>query len=881
MKKIRKALSVCLVLLLMMTSFPMVDIADFDIGITASALDAAGNCGENAAYTFDSETGELVISGEGAIEAEAFHSNKEILKTTIESGITEISDSAFCECDELATLVVGSDVTIIGDNAFADCGSLTDIYYDGIEEEWNAISIGENNDELKNATIHFAEVPECGHANVTLVPQVDATCTENGVIEYYYCADCDGKLVLKEGFYEYLDGSEEIPSLGHGHTLGFDEISAVPATCTADGNTAGKYCKDCGEYYDGYEVIASEGHKWSENYVIKDGDYHGNQCSACGEFSDVEAHKYKPIDSTPATCVNKGTKIFKCDCGDEFLTTIPVSTEHQWGEWSETVAPTCTEKGTEIRRCTVAGCSASEEQDIDAKGHTTVFVPLADSTCQSEGTAEHYMCSACSTLFKDAEALYTITSKDLIVAKKAHIFTDYKLVKYATCTEKAVERAYCDSCATATDERSVGEVIPHEFKNYVSDGNATCIEDGTLTAVCEICKTEKDTVADVGSKDKAPHSPDDAGVVCKLCNKYIGCVHTYTDVKYIIRTPTCTANGIKAIYCTKCHANKPGTEETLPATGHKWDDGEIIRTSTCSEKGLQLFRCTNFNCDAAETRELPLADHDYKEVITYATCTEDGYSTFTCTKCSASYIDKAVKAYGHMFDVYYYDEGSATCYKDGTKTSTCANACGATKTITDEGSKIDHVMTDFKVIKQADCLNDGEEEARCLYYDKCGYSELVPVDAYGHEYVYNSGYEATCTKDGRVEGASCVRCKYGADILVIPAKGHDYPIEWSELLSPDCLSKGVRIKICNSCNNLISEVIPQSGHFDEDGNSICDVCGKDVTVDELEPSDKPEEKPCDCDCHAGGIKEFFFKFINFFAKIFDKSKRTCKCGKSH
>ena len=230
MKKIRKALSVCLVLLLMMTSFPMAGIADFDIGITASALDAAGNCGENATYTFDSETGELVISGTGAIEEEAFHSNKEILKATIESGITEISDRAFCECDELATLVVGSDVTIIGDNAFADCGSLTDIYYDGIEEEWNAISIGENNDELKNATIYFAEVPECGHANVTLVPQVDATCTESGVIEYYYCADCDGKLVLNEGFYEYLDGSEEIPSLGHGHTLGFDEISAVPAT---------------------------------------------------------------------------------------------------------------------------------------------------------------------------------------------------------------------------------------------------------------------------------------------------------------------------------------------------------------------------------------------------------------------------------------------------------------------------------------------------------------------------------------------------------------------------------------------------------------------------------------------------------------------------
>ena len=949
MKKIRKALSVCLVLLLVLTSIPVVHMTDFDIGITASALDATGQCGENVTYTFDSETGELVISGEGAIEAEAFHKNKEILKVVIESGVTVISDKAFCECEELAEIVIGDDVTIIGTNAFftcqkldniawgsgltkinigafaccsslttlefpsnmdfigfaafedcvnlesivmpnsvttigeyafVDCINLTDVYYNGSEEEWNAISIGKNNDELKNATIHFAEVPECGHANVTLVPQVDATCTENGVIEYYYCADCEGKLALNEGFYEYLDGSEEIPSLGHGHTLGFDEISAVPATCTADGNTAGKYCKDCGVYYDGYEVIASEGHKWSENYVKMDKFNHGKKCSVCGEFSELAEHESELVESIPATCVSEGIKIYQCVCGYEYLITIPVITEHQWGEWFETAAPTCTEAGSEIRRCTVAGCSKSEEQTVAALGHTLTNIPMVDSTCEKEGTAEHYKCNVCGNLFSDEEGKIATAPDELVIAKKAHTYTKYEIVKNATCTTQTLERAYCDACNKATDERYVGELLPHVFKNYVSDKNATCIEDGTLTAVCENCKTATDTVADTGSMATAPHTPDDTGVVCKLCDKYLGCMHTYTTEKFITRTPTCTANGVKAMYCTKCYINKPGTEEILPATGHSWDAGEVIKESSCSEHGLQIFRCKNINCEAAETKELPLAEHNYKEEIIEATCTEDGYSIFTCTECKSNYVDKAVKAYGHMFDTYTYDEGTATCYMDGTKTSKCANACGATKTITDEGSKIDHVMNEFKVIKAADCLNDGEEEARCLYYEKCGYSELVPVDAYGHDYVYNEGYEATCTEDGRVEGASCIRCNYGADILVIPARGHDFPIEWSELLAPDCLSRGVRVKICNDCNYLKSEVIPQTGHYDEDSNRICDICNKDVTVEELEPTDKPE-KACDCNCHAGGIKAFFFNFINFFAKIFDKDARTCKCGKSH
>lgn len=38
---------------------------------------------------------------------------------------------------------------------------------------------------------------------------------------------------------------------------------------------------------------------------------------------------------------------------------------------------------------------------------------------------------------------------------------------------------------------------------------------------------------------------------------------------------------------------------------------------------------------------------------------------------------------------------------------------------------------------------------------------------------------------------------------------------------------------------------------------------------------------CDCNCHAGGIKAFFFNFINFFKKLFSKDARTCKCGAKH
>ena len=37
---------------------------------------------------------------------------------------------------------------------------------------------------------------------------------------------------------------------------------------------------------------------------------------------------------------------------------------------------------------------------------------------------------------------------------------------------------------------------------------------------------------------------------------------------------------------------------------------------------------------------------------------------------------------------------------------------------------------------------------------------------------------------------------------------------------------------------------------------------------------------CSCNCHAGGIKAFFFKIMNFFQKLFGQNK-ICACGVKH
>ncbi len=108
---------------------------------------------------------------------------------------------------------------------------------------------------------------------------------------------------------------------------------------------------------------------------------------------------------------------------------------------------------------------------------------------------------------------------------------------------------------------------------------------------------------------------------------------------------------------------------------------------------------------------------------------------------------------------------------------------------------------------------------------------------------------------------------------------HTYPNDWSVIVEPDCETKGINVKICLGCNNLITQVLPKSDHTDKNNDYKCDNgCGYEF---EKPASDKPSEKPCDCDCHKGGITAFFFKLINFFIKIFDKSAGICECGAKH
>ena len=272
-------------------------------------------------------------------------------------------------------------------------------------------------------------------------------------------------------------------------------------------------------------------------------------------------------------------------------------------------------------------------------------------------------------------------SEDIPILSHTHNFnvesaTDKYLATAATCTEKAKYYYSCSCGEKGTETFEYGEALNHSFTNYVSDNNATCTEDGTKTAKCDRCD-ETNTVTDVDSKLN----------------------HSFTN--YVSdNNATCTKDGTKTAKCDRCN-----------------------ETNTVTDAGSKLNHSfTNY-----------LSDNN-------ATCTEDGTKTAKCDRCNETDTVTVIGSkLGHEFTNYVSDN-NATYEKDGTKTAHCnREGCTATKTIPDEGSKLESKMS-FKTLSvdgdkvYGKVSNDTDKFS---FINEVEYSGLikyfVSFDIYGNE----------------------------------------------------------------------------------------------------------------------------------------------------
>ena len=100
---------------------------------------------DRALYGYKGSATNIIIPETVTSIAEyAFYGNTDIISVTIPTGVTSIGDRAFYECSSLTSIEIPAGVTSIGSWAFLGCSNLETIYYNGTEEQWNAIGKGAN-----------------------------------------------------------------------------------------------------------------------------------------------------------------------------------------------------------------------------------------------------------------------------------------------------------------------------------------------------------------------------------------------------------------------------------------------------------------------------------------------------------------------------------------------------------------------------------------------------------------------------------------------------------------------------------------------------------------------------------------------------------------
>ena len=85
----------------------------------------------------------------------AVNNNQSLTSVILQDGVANIGFGAFSSNSKLTSITIPNSVNRIGDSAFQGCTSLSKVYYNGTEADWNAITVGKNNSPLTNAQIYF------------------------------------------------------------------------------------------------------------------------------------------------------------------------------------------------------------------------------------------------------------------------------------------------------------------------------------------------------------------------------------------------------------------------------------------------------------------------------------------------------------------------------------------------------------------------------------------------------------------------------------------------------------------------------------------------------------------------------------------------------
>ncbi|MBE6773758.1 MAG: hypothetical protein E7544_05990 [Ruminococcaceae bacterium] len=556
--------------------------------------------------------------------------------------------------------------------------------------------------------------------------------------EVTYCSDCKAKLSSEAK-------TGEIDSTNHENTKNHEQTNP---TCLNVGHTAGVFCSNCGKWISGHDEIPAIAHKNKEHH--------------------------KKIDST---CMATGTiEYWSCpDCGknfsDEECTTVVTDLTieinpdaHSWGDWTQTIAPTCSAAGEDTRTCKHnAEHKETRSVDIVADAHKweTEYTTDIEPKCETPGS-KSYHCEYCDTINEASKTEIPATD---------HNWNEGVVTTEPGCTTKGEKTFTCqnDNSHTKTED------IP-ALNHIDEDNNGYCDRENCKELICD--HVGQDTVL-----------KDDKAATC-LEEGYTGDKH-----------------------CKKCDVIVEYGEK-IDALGHSWnatsydfaaDGSACTATRTCKN-----------DANHVETATATIAS----AVKAPATCTVMGWTTYTATftetwatEQSKDVQDIAIDADNHDGDTYTQDEdivaGTCVSKKTWNEVTYCSD-CKAklsSEAKTGEIDSTNHENTKNHEQTNPTCLNVGHTAG--VFCSNCGKwisgHDEIPAIAHKNK-EHHKKIDSTCMATGTIEYWSCPDCGKNfsdeecttvvTDLTIeINPDAHSWG-DWTQTIAPTCSAAGEDTRTC-------------------------------------------------------------------------------------
>ena len=492
-------------------------------------------------------------------------------------------------------------------------------------------------------------------------------------------------------------------------------------------------------------------------------------------------HQHDYVEAvTPATCTEKGIKVYTCACGDSYNVVIPAAghslkfvvdgsehfeqckncdyatakVSHSYNQTVSSEPSTCTVKGSKTSKCV---CGDTYTEELPLAGHSfTKF--------KYDEQGHYTICSVCKTPNPDD-------------TKQAHRYSS-AVVTELTCTQDELTKFSCD-CGYSykqTTQRATGhEPDKTQFAKSTPSGHFyPCVKCGD--GVMELHASVDAECPDGYNREATCYREGHQDQKCTIC-----------ELVYHETTPMTgehnfakewTSNGTFHWHAClngdgKCTAKGDETQHTFET---------VRKEPTCTEKGNEHKQCACGQVQSGSNHTLPALGHDYEEtILTSATCSQTGEVKKVCRACSDTVIE-TIKKLDHSWTIWDSDESQhwhicsncntvstskgnhnfrldevvqASCTEDGYKVEVCT-ACAYAKRTVLSAHHIYHATDEGRV--DPTCTKLGSHLEVC---DVCGDTVTVIDELLGyadHDIVYHPKKEATANTDGNINYWQCKVC---------------------------------------------------------------------------------------------------------------------------